>query len=101
PQGLIPPASAADRGSCGGWARNPATSQPHARDRFTRRRRPAPWHFSCPTSRHQRSMKKEREIMSLIKSSSVLAAVFVGLFAGSARAQEEIDVKVPFSFVVH
>ena len=39
--------------------------------------------------------------MSLIKSSSVLAAVFVGLFAGSARAQEEIDVKVPFPFVVH
>jgi len=46
-------------------------------------------------------MNKEREVMSLIKSSSVLAAVFVGLFAGSARAQEEIDVKVPFPFVVH
>jgi hypothetical protein len=39
--------------------------------------------------------------MSLIKSSSVLAAVFVGMFAGSARAQGEIVVKVPFPFVVH
>jgi hypothetical protein len=39
--------------------------------------------------------------MSFIKTSSVLAAVFLGTFAGSARAQEQIDVKVPFSFSVH
>src|SRR5476651_493080 len=38
--------------------------------------------------------------MSLIKKSSVLVAVILGMFAGSARAQETIDVKVPFPFVV-
>src|SRR5579862_9259758 len=36
----------------------------------------------------------------LIKKSSVLAAVCVGLFANSARAQGTVEVKVPFPFVV-
>ena len=38
--------------------------------------------------------------MSLIKKSSVLVAVFLGMFAGSARAQDSIRIKVPFPFVV-
>ena len=38
--------------------------------------------------------------MSVIKKSSVLVAVFLGMFAGSARAQDEIVAKVPFPFVV-
>jgi hypothetical protein len=37
---------------------------------------------------------------NIIKRSSVLALVFLGLCAGSARA-EEIVVKVPFPFMVH
>ena len=37
---------------------------------------------------------------NVIKKSSVLALVFLGLCAGSARA-EELVVKVPFPFVVH
>jgi hypothetical protein len=39
--------------------------------------------------------------MSVIKKSSVLVAVFVGMFVSSARAQEMIVVRVPFPFVVH
>jgi len=35
-----------------------------------------------------------------LKTSSLAAAVFIGLFAGSSDAQERLDAKVPFSFVV-
>jgi hypothetical protein len=38
--------------------------------------------------------------MSTIEKSAVLAAVFVGVFVGSASAQETVVAKVPFSFVV-
>ena len=38
--------------------------------------------------------------MTTFKKSAVLAAAFVGLFAGSARAQETVVVNVPFSFAV-
>jgi len=34
--------------------------------------------------------------MSTYKTSAVMAAAFVGLFAGSARAQEVVVAKVPF-----
>jgi hypothetical protein len=37
---------------------------------------------------------------SAIKKSLVFAVVALGLFAGSAQAQEEMIVKVPFAFVV-
>jgi hypothetical protein len=43
----------------------------------------------------------QEEVMNAIKASVVLAVGFLGIFAGSARAQEIIVVKVPFSFVVH
>ena len=39
--------------------------------------------------------------MKVIKASVVLAVGFIGLFAGSAHAQQTLVVKVPFSFVVH
>ena len=38
--------------------------------------------------------------MSVIKKSSVLVAVFLGMFVGSARAQERVAVNVPCPFVV-
>jgi hypothetical protein len=38
--------------------------------------------------------------MRTIKKSAVLAAAFVGLFVGSASAQETVVAKVPFPFVV-
>jgi hypothetical protein len=38
--------------------------------------------------------------MRTFKRSTVLAAAFVGLFVGSARAQEVVIAKVPFPFVV-
>ena len=38
--------------------------------------------------------------MNVIRKSSVFAAVFLGLFVTSARAQEIITVRIPFSFVV-
>ena len=38
--------------------------------------------------------------MSRLKTSAVLAAAFVGMFAGSALAQETVVAKVPFPFVV-
>jgi hypothetical protein len=38
--------------------------------------------------------------MSVIKKSSGLVAVFLGLFVSSVRAQEMIVVRVPFPFVV-
>ena len=38
--------------------------------------------------------------MSVITKSSVLAAVFLGTFVASARAEEIITVKIPFAFVV-
>ena len=38
--------------------------------------------------------------MSVIRKSWVFAVVLVGMFAGSARAQDIITVKVPFPFVV-
>jgi hypothetical protein len=39
--------------------------------------------------------------MSVIKKSSGLVAVFLGMFVSSARAQEMIVVRVPFPFVIH
>ena len=39
--------------------------------------------------------------MSVIKKSSGLVAVFLGMFVSSARAQEMFVVRVPFPFVVH
>ena len=38
--------------------------------------------------------------MSVIKKSSVLAAIFLGTFVASARAEEIITVDIPFAFVV-
>jgi hypothetical protein len=38
--------------------------------------------------------------MGAIKTSAVLAVGFLGIFAGSARAQDAVVAKVPFSFVV-
>ena len=38
--------------------------------------------------------------MSVISKSAVLAAIFLGTFAASARAEEIITVNVPFAFVV-
>jgi hypothetical protein len=38
--------------------------------------------------------------MSRLKTSAVLAAAFVGMFAGSALAEETVVAKVPFAFVV-
>jgi hypothetical protein len=38
--------------------------------------------------------------MSVIRKSWVLASVLVGMFAGTARAQDIVTVKVPFPFVV-
>jgi hypothetical protein len=39
-------------------------------------------------------------IMSLMRKSTVLVAVFFGVFVGSARAKEIMWVKVPFPFLV-
>jgi hypothetical protein len=39
--------------------------------------------------------------MRSIRTSLVFAAVGLGLFAGQARAQETVAVKIPFSFVVN
>jgi hypothetical protein len=38
--------------------------------------------------------------MGRIKKAAVFTVAFLGLFAGRARAQEMIVVKIPFSFVV-
>jgi len=38
--------------------------------------------------------------MSVITKSSLVVAVFLGMFVGSARAQESVIVKVPFPFMV-
>ena len=38
--------------------------------------------------------------MNVITKSSVLAAVFLGTFVASARAEDLITVKIPFPFVV-
>jgi hypothetical protein len=38
--------------------------------------------------------------MRAIKKSSVFAAVFLGMFVSSARAEEIVTVKIPFPFVV-
>jgi hypothetical protein len=38
--------------------------------------------------------------MSVIKKSSVLVVVFLGMFVGSARAQETVVANVPFPFFV-
>ena len=38
--------------------------------------------------------------MSVIKTSSVLAAVFLGMFVSSARAEETLVAQVPFPFIV-
>jgi hypothetical protein len=38
--------------------------------------------------------------MSVISKSSVLAAVFLGTFVASARAEEIVTVNIPFAFVV-
>jgi len=37
---------------------------------------------------------------TIFKTSSLAAAVFIGLFAGAANAQDIVDAKIPFSFVV-
>jgi hypothetical protein len=47
------------------------------------------------------ALQRQERVMSLIKKSSVLAAVFLAMFVGTARAQETVDAKIPFSFVVH
>ena len=39
--------------------------------------------------------------MRTFKTSAALAAAFVGLFVGSASAQETLVAKIPFSFMVH
>ena len=39
--------------------------------------------------------------MNTIKTATVLAAMSLGMFAGSARAQETVVVKVPFKFMMH
>jgi len=39
--------------------------------------------------------------MNTIKTATVLAAMCLGMFAGSARAQETVVVKVPFKFMMH
>jgi hypothetical protein len=39
--------------------------------------------------------------MSVLKKSSGLVAVFLGMFVSSARAQEMFVVRVPFPFAVH
>jgi hypothetical protein len=38
--------------------------------------------------------------MNIIKKTSVLAAVIVGVFVGSARADEGMHVRVPYPFLV-
>jgi hypothetical protein len=38
--------------------------------------------------------------MRAIKTAMVLAVTFLGIFAGSARAQERVVVKVPFKFMM-
>jgi hypothetical protein len=42
----------------------------------------------------------QEEVMRAIKTSVVLAVGFIGMFAGSARAQEAVVARVPFAFVV-
>jgi hypothetical protein len=44
--------------------------------------------------------EEEEEIMNVITKSSVLAAVVLGTFVASARAEELLTVKIPFPFVV-
>jgi hypothetical protein len=41
-----------------------------------------------------------KEVIKAVKASVVMAVGFLGIFAGSARAQETLVVKVPFNFVV-
>jgi len=48
----------------------------------------------------QRALHRQESVMRTIKTSAVLAAAFVGLFVGSASAQETVVAKVPFPFVV-
>ena len=36
----------------------------------------------------------------ILKTSSLAAAVFIGLSAGASSAQDRVDAKIPFSFVV-
>jgi hypothetical protein len=42
----------------------------------------------------------QEEIMTVIRKASVLAAVLLGVCAGSARAQDRFVAKIPFAFVV-
>jgi len=37
---------------------------------------------------------------TILKTSTIAAAVFIGLLAGTSNAQDIVDAKVPFSFVV-
>ena len=37
---------------------------------------------------------------TILKTSSVAAAVFIGLFAGVSNAEDIVQAKIPFSFVV-
>jgi len=48
---------------------------------------------------HQR-LKRQEEVMRTMKMSSVLAVAFVGMFVGTAHAQETMVARVPFPFVV-
>ena len=38
--------------------------------------------------------------MRTMRTSAVLAAAFVGMFVGTARAEEKVEARVPFAFVV-
>jgi hypothetical protein len=57
------------------------------------------WHYAC-RSRHQQRLEYAGGVMRAIKTSVVLAVGFIGMFAGSARAQQAVVAKVPFAFVV-
>jgi hypothetical protein len=48
---------------------------------------------------HQQILPRLEQIMRIIKTSSMFAVVFLGLFVSSARAQGVITATVPFPFV--
>jgi hypothetical protein len=51
--------------------------------------------------RRDASIGEQESVMKTWKTAAVLGAAFVGLFAGSASAQDTVVAKVPFSFVVN
>jgi hypothetical protein len=57
--------------------------------------------FLLPAMVNISAFLRQERVMSAIKRSSVFAAVFLGMFVSSARAQGTITVKVPFPFVVN